>query len=849
MIEVQEAERLTWQSGSQKELTLTFDGGLTITNDDIFSESMTLEQTLSDEQNIKYGKCSAASFKVKITDTATSFKGRWFTASLTCGEYTRNLGRFKVFSDNRTDDKKFKEIVAYDAIYGLSTIDCTEWYKELTFPITMKSFRDSFFNHIGIVQQTDSLPNDWLEVERTIDPSAISALAVAQAICELNARFGQMDTEGKFRYVDIDNNMKSLYPANDLYPADDLYPKDGVYFTLTMDDYSQGSLKYEDFTTQPITKVTVREQDGDVGGSAGTGENIYYVTGNFLAYGQDQDTLNSLASGILNEINIIYYTPTSVKTMSYMPWAEVGDFVRIIGVADTISFPILKRTISGITGAKETYAASGTETMSENPTSIADQIIQLKGQSNVLTRTIDETKSTISKLEEDTDGKIETLQTQITQNATDITLEATRATGAENTLSGRITVNASNITAEVTRATGAEGTLSSRISQSAHEISLSVAGSVGQNSSAGITISLLDENGNQIDSGSGNIMLDGTVVFKNNLTDGTTQISGNNITTGKINAQYINTSGLIAEDISATTISGKTIIGSSLSTDFSSSSLKIVVADGSLWGETQDGTVRFGTEAEGLFFKDDYNHNVARIVRKHITDYSTATDEIVGVKCYGQFDFENLYINGTTISDTYLPLYGGTMTGNITTPANDNYGIAPATTNCGQVGSSYYHYYRSYINNMYTNDISLTSAETRATSAKSIYSYLNDGKYAKSIVKNATAVTVAHNTVTDLTTYKFAPGYWIIQCSALYDSVPYSGYVELFLSTTKNSTTGSDRYTSDTRYSGVSRNMRCQFTTVKHITEETELHLCARHDKTSSVSVTGGIIAMKIGEK
>lgn len=868
MIDISIEERNAWLSGSQKNLTLRFVDGLTISNDDIFSESMELEQTLSDETNIKYGKCSSALFKVRITDTAVSLKGKWFYAEIECEGYTRKLGRFKVFSDNRTDDRKYKDIVAYDYMYDLQNIDCTDWYKSLSFPITMKQFREQFFSYVSLGRRDTTLPNDDMEIKKTIDPSAISALTIIQSICELNARFGQFDPEGLFKFVDIDNNLSGLYPREDLYPSEELYPTDIANFTLTTNDYLQGSFRYEDFEARNITKVVVRENEDDVGGSAGTGAlNVYYITGNFLAYGQDSSSLNTIARNIYNEITDVYYHPASVKTMSFMPWAEVGDFIKVIGTTDSIVFPILKRTVSGITGAKETYFASGTETMDENPTSLSEQIIQLKGRSNVLTRSVDETKSTITRLEEDTEGKVERLQTQITQNATDITLEATRATGAENTLSGRIAVNASNITAEVTRATGAEsslsgritvnaenissevtratgaeGTLSSRISQSAHEISLSVSGSVGKGSSAGITISLLDENGNVIDSGNGNITLDGNVVFKSDLTDGTTQISGDNIKTGTINANRIDVDGIFAKNITATgTITGAELIGSEISTKTTTNGT-IIVKNGNLKSISYDGNTRITLNAAGLQFYS-YDGTMTSWIQGGI---SGGTTSIMG----GNYNFSNEpQIRGSVLSSLFLPLLGGTMTGNITTPANDNYGIAPATTNYGQVGSSDYHYYRSYINNMYTNDISLTSAETRATSAKSIYSYLNDGKYAKSIVKNATAVTVAHNTVTDLTTYKFAPGYWIIQCSALYDSVPYSGYVELFLSTTKNSTTGSDRYTSDTRYSGVSRNMRCQFTTVKHITEETELHLCARHDKTSSVSVTGGIIAMKIGEK
>lgn len=56
--------------------------------------------------------------------------------------------------------------------------------------------------------------------------------------------------------------------------------------------------------------------------------------------------------------------------------------------------------------------------------------------------------------------------------------------------------------------------------------------------------------------------------------------------------------------------------------------------------------------------------------------------------------------------DGYLPLSGGTMTGTIVTPANDNMGIEPATTNYGQIGSSSKYFYRGYFAQIYIRNSS-----------------------------------------------------------------------------------------------------------------------------------------------
>ena len=149
---------------------------------------------------------------------------------------------------------------------------------------------------------------------------------------------------------------------------------------------------------------------------------------------------------------------------------------------------------------------------------------------------------------------------------TAIESEVTRATESEGSLSSRITQTAEGIESEVTRATTAEGTLSSRISQSAHDISLSVDNGY---STAGITITLKDEDGNIIDTGTGTINMNGVVTFSNNnyctaseassyassaesnakYYADTTTIDGGRITTGTISANRIDTDNLVAKQV------------------------------------------------------------------------------------------------------------------------------------------------------------------------------------------------------------------------------------------------------------------------------------------------------------
>lgn len=55
-------------------------------------------------------------------------------------------------------------MVAYDALYDILSSDVTDWYNQILpqkdSKVTLKQFRDSFFNAFGVEQEEVSLVND-----------------------------------------------------------------------------------------------------------------------------------------------------------------------------------------------------------------------------------------------------------------------------------------------------------------------------------------------------------------------------------------------------------------------------------------------------------------------------------------------------------------------------------------------------------------------------------------------------------------------------------------------------------------------------------------------------------------
>lgn len=420
-------EKNAFYSAEQKQLCLVFDDGTMIDNEDIAMESMNLEQTLCDTDELRFGKVASACFKTQIVaESIKRYRNLWFDVFLKAGEHEKQLGRFRVYSDELTTDRKYRDIVAYDAMYWVMNTDVTEWYNGLTFPVTQKAFRDSLFAYLGIEQEEVELPNDTIEIEKTVNAENFTGLTVLQALCEINAAWGVMNPLGQFKYVQMrTHEHDALYPSDTLYPSDELFPDDIYDDTLTRADYYQGSLTYAEYDTQPITKVIIREESDDVGYPYGTDGNTYIIEGNFLLYGATDEILATVAENFYSYASYIAYTPSEVKCKG-APWREVGDLLKIVADKGNLTMPILSRQLSGISALTDTYAAKGTETYGENINGMSEQLKQLKGRTNVLTRTLDETRLEVSKFETDVAGELKEMSSSIEQTAESINLKVSK---------------------------------------------------------------------------------------------------------------------------------------------------------------------------------------------------------------------------------------------------------------------------------------------------------------------------------------------------------------------------------------------------------------------------------------
>ena len=388
-------EELFRKDSIKKEWNI-FGDNINLSNADLFSESIELNETLSPEQNVFFGNCPASVFKFTTSAISTSFMGKEISVSIILNNDNQNpfdLGTFIVSEETLSADKTKKDIVAHDFMYKIINSNVAEWYDSLTFPMTLASFRNSLFSYMGVSHESTTLINDSIIVEKTIDADVISGAEVVKAICEINGVLGHVNRDGVFEY-------KSL--------------SETVDYTINAHMYS--SCEYADYEVEPITQLQIREESGDIGVVVGTSGNAYIVEDNFLVYGKTPQEMSTIATTLLNAIDNISFVPVRIQCIGN-PCVEVGDRVEIVkSDNESIETIVLQRTIKGLQFLMDDIIAEGDETYPENVNGINVDIKQLKGKSNVLERDIEQTRSTIRDVEAG-------LQTEIRQTAEGLEIE------------------------------------------------------------------------------------------------------------------------------------------------------------------------------------------------------------------------------------------------------------------------------------------------------------------------------------------------------------------------------------------------------------------------------------------
>nr|DAZ11983.1 MAG TPA: endosialidase chaperone [Caudoviricetes sp.] len=429
-----------WDSSTDKQMVISVVGtNQKIDNSMLEIGTFALEESLCSESELKFGACEANCVKFTARNTAGNIIGKTISIEETIDGDSENsmpYGVFKVASDVPTADRTKRQITAYDAMYDIINTDVKSWYAGLSFPMTLKQFRNSFFAHLGIAQVETSLVNDSMTVNKTIvatqtddssavtEESAISGKTVVTAICEINGCFGNINRNGKFEYVFLKAITSALYPAEDLFPSDNLFPSDANTESMTGHYIT---FDYEDFQSRAITQLEIKTSEDNAGAIVGTSGNNYSITGNFLVSDKTGAELEQIANNLLPIMKQAVYTPIKSCTCVGNPCLTLGEPIRFNTTREIVETYLLQRTLTGVQSKRDSISAQGTQTHSAKVNSIRDTIESVERRTGKLERNADHLLSTYEDLEQQTSSKFE-------QTAKSISAEVNRAQKAEGEL-------------------------------------------------------------------------------------------------------------------------------------------------------------------------------------------------------------------------------------------------------------------------------------------------------------------------------------------------------------------------------------------------------------------------------
>ena len=112
-----------------------------ITNEKIYLESMELEESLLDSDTLVFGKCNSAIFKVKVADFTEDISNAEMDVKVLFtneefGNYEMEFGNYIVSTAERTSDRRFRLITAYDNMTKFDK-DISDWFNNTLYPSTI----------------------------------------------------------------------------------------------------------------------------------------------------------------------------------------------------------------------------------------------------------------------------------------------------------------------------------------------------------------------------------------------------------------------------------------------------------------------------------------------------------------------------------------------------------------------------------------------------------------------------------------------------------------------------------------------------------------------------------------
>ena len=251
------------------------------------------------------------------------------------------VGTFWAVKPTRASRNTYK-VYAYDAVSKLDGIQST-WLRSIqgNFPMTLWSFAQLVAQRCSLTISNTALPRNGDYQVQAFYADNLTGRQLLSWVAEASGTFLRATPDGKleFSWYTPDSHDTGIMAGDQGVRA--IVRLSGDVLRTSQDEiyrigisgrfYYQSSLTYEDYQTEKIDKVQIKQTDDDVGviyPPDETGTNALVISGNLLLTTSTAETLQPVAQSLYGLMADVTYTPCEIEIQDDGQ-THAGDIVEV----------------------------------------------------------------------------------------------------------------------------------------------------------------------------------------------------------------------------------------------------------------------------------------------------------------------------------------------------------------------------------------------------------------------------------------------------------------------------------------------------------------------------------------
>ena len=242
---------------------------------------------------------------------------------------------------NRGRDVDSKKIIAYDILYSKANVNVAEWWESIfenVTSITLKTFRESLLDYMGLDYESVDLPNDYIPIRQNQQLDVISFGAMFKYILEANGTNANVDKNGTIRFITV----------SDEEPVE------------IDETYAQNTSEFDTYIIPAFGGVRITNSSKNVTGFVGE-SNFVDIKDNLLLMDKGKSALDTIAQNIFAAIENISYKPAQIDMIWHQLDITVGMWIKI----GSNLYLVCENYVSGSQLVEQQILSNGMETIED----------------------------------------------------------------------------------------------------------------------------------------------------------------------------------------------------------------------------------------------------------------------------------------------------------------------------------------------------------------------------------------------------------------------------------------------------------------------------------------------------